>query len=140
MVNMENVIKMGQSKFWTDNGILYCQFRNEKANYTFELDAVKVFIKIIDKLCDGKPMPFLIDSRDSQGTFTRESSNLMANSPTLVKLRISEAYVINSIGIKLIVNSYKRIYEPLTPFKMFDDLESAKQYCLKAKNNFYGSN
>ncbi|WP_055447762.1 hypothetical protein [Lacinutrix mariniflava] len=138
--NMEDAINIGYSKFWTDNGILFCQFRNENANFKFESSTVDLFIKVIDKLCNGKPMPFLIDSRDSKGTFTRESSNLLATSPILSKLRISEAFVLNSIGIKLVVASYKRIYEPLTPFCVFGDLESAKEYCMETKNKFYGSN
>ncbi|WP_055442581.1 hypothetical protein [Lacinutrix himadriensis] len=137
---MGNVIKIGDSKFWTDSGILYCQFRNNDAKNKFETESVALFIRAIDKLCKGMPMPFLIDSRDSQWTFTRESANLLANSPTLVKLRMSEAYVFNTIGIKLVVASYKRIYEPSTPFSVFNNLESARAYCVEAINNFYGSN
>ncbi|QRM88228.1 hypothetical protein FG167_02975 [Lacinutrix sp. WUR7] len=137
---MDNIIKIGNSKFWTDSGILYCQFRNNSTNYKFGTESVALFIHAIDKLCKGKPMPFLIDTRDSQGTFTRESANLLANSPTLVKLRMSEAYVFNTIGIKLVVASYKRIYEPSTPFSVFNNLESAKAYCVETINNFYGSN
>lgn len=133
------MIEIGFSKFWTDNGVLYCQFRNENANYKFELDTVKLFIKVIDKLCNGEPMPFLVDSRDFQGVFTREISNLLATSPILVKLRISEAFVLNSIGIKLVITSYKRIYEPITPFCVFSDMEAAKKYCIETKNKFYGS-
>lgn len=140
VINMNNIIKIGNSKFWTDGGILYCQFRNKNANYKFEANTVALFIHAIDKLCKGQPMPFLIDSRDSLGVFTRESANLLANSPTLIKLRISEAYVFNTIGIKLVIASYKRIYEPRTPFSVFNNLESAKQYCVEAKSDFYGSN
>ena len=53
---------------------------------------------------------------------------------------LSEAFVFNSMEIKLVIASYKRIYEPITPFGLFNNLESAREYCVETKNNFYGSN
>ena len=137
---MGNKIKVGLSEFWTDEGILHCCFRNQDTSYRFDLDSVNLFINAIDQLCKGKPMPFLIDSRGFRGVFTRESADLVANSPVLEKIRVSEAFVQNSIGIKLVIAFYKRIYEPITPFGVFDDLESAKEYCVESKNEYNGSN
>ncbi|MDO6622489.1 hypothetical protein Q4509_06435 [Oceanihabitans sp. 1_MG-2023] len=130
------MVIVGNSKFWTDNNILYCQFRSREVNYKIDVDKIELFIKVIDRLCNGKPMPFLIDLRNAQGALTRESANLLSNSPILKKLRISEAYLINSIGVRLVINSYKRIYEPTTPFVVFNDLESAKEYCLDARSRY----
>ncbi len=138
--SMNDMIQIGNSKFWTDNDILYCQFRNKEANYKLETSKIKQYIDAIAKLCNGKAMPFLIDSRDIRVTYTRETANLLANSPILSKLRISEAFVFNSMEIKLVIASYKRIYEPITPFGVFNNLESAREYCVETKNNFYGSN
>jgi len=139
-VSMKDVIRIGNSKFWTDNGVLYCEFKRGEFNYNLETEEIEVFVKVIDKLCKGKSMPFLIDLRDAQGVLTRESASLLANSPILNKLRISEAYVINSMRVRLVITSYKRIYEPATPFVVFDNIESAKEYCLQAKRDFYKNN
>lgn len=138
---MKNSIKVDHARFWTDNNdILYCQFDNVNPRSTLGSENMKLYIKTITKLCNGKSMPFIIDVRNSQGTFTTAAANLIANTPSIIKLRISEAFIFNSIGIKLLITSYKRIYNPITPFGMFKDIESAKEYCIKTKNAFYGSN
>ncbi|MDO6595369.1 hypothetical protein Q4512_00500 [Oceanihabitans sp. 2_MG-2023] len=137
---MGNIISIGFSKFWTFNDVLHIQFRNKKKNNKFQINEAKLFVKSIDALCNNKPMPFLIDVRDSNGTFTAEAANLIANSPTLLKLRISEAFVINTISAKIGLASYKRTQKPINPYSVFGDIQSAKDYCLETKNNFYGSN
>ncbi|ULC58054.1 hypothetical protein MBM09_08985 [Flaviramulus sp. BrNp1-15] len=138
---MENIIKIGHGKFWIDsNSILCAQFNNDNPNYRLDSNKVKQYIEVITKLCNGTAMPFLIDIRDSKGTFSPSAAHLFANSPTLLKLRISEAFVLNTIGIKLLIASYKRLYNPNTPYSVFSDIESAKAYCIETKNKFYGSN
>lgn len=137
---MDNVINVGYSKFWIDNDILHCQLSNNNAQDKFEASVIKLFISAIDKLCNNEPKPFLIDLRDANGYLTRDSANLMASSPVLTSLRISEAYILNKIGVRLVINSYKRIYETVTPFGLFDNLDAAMKYCVESKNNFYGSN
>lgn len=138
---MENIINIGLSKFWVENNeILYCKFNNKNASYRLDIAKVELYIEAIIKLCNGKPMPFIIDIRDSRGTFSTSAANLIAKAPSLVKLRVSEAYILNSIGIKLLIASYKRLYDPITPFSVFSNLESAKEYCITSINNFYGSN
>ena len=39
--------------------------------------------------------------------------------------------------MKLLINSYKRIFEPVTPFQIFDNLEDGLEYCIKTKNDYY---
>ncbi|WP_072403694.1 DUF7793 family protein [Flaviramulus basaltis] len=138
---MKNVIKIGNAKFWTDyNDILYCKFNNDNPSYKLDSDKVKLYIRAITKICNGKAMPFLIDARDSRGTFSSSAANLFAKTPALAELKISEAFIHNSIGIKLLIGSYKRIYDPITPFGVFNDMVTALEYCIDTKNDFYGSN
>ncbi|WAC02317.1 hypothetical protein N7U66_00725 [Lacinutrix neustonica] len=85
-------------------------------------------------------MPFFIDVRNSRGTYSSSAANLLAKSPALMKLRISEAFILNSIGIKLLITSYKRLYNPSTPFAVFSDITKAEAYCLETKNNYYRIN
>lgn len=137
---MENIIKFEQSKIWIENEILFCQFNNKNSNYKLNTDNVNSIIEAITKLCKGKAMPFIIDVRNTRGTFSTSAAVLLAQSPALVKLRISEAFILNNIGIKLLIASYKRIYEPITPFAIFSTMDTAKDYCIESKKNYYESN
>lgn len=138
---MDSIIEIENTKFWTDNsGILYCKLKNENPKYKLTAHGVKLYIDAIIKLSNGKAMPFLIDLRGVRGTFSSSAANLLAKDPSLRKLRISEAFIHDSIAIKILISSYKRIYDSNTPFNTFNNMESAKEYCVETKNEFYGSN
>lgn len=136
----EGVIIYENAMFWTDSsGILYCKFNNKDSKSTLDYKTAKRYIDAIINLCNGKAMPFLIDVRDAKGTFSIAAAKLIAKNIELVKLRISEAFVINSIGITLLITSYKRIFNPITPYAVFRELDTAKAYSIDAKDKFYGS-
>ncbi|MGB5420098.1 hypothetical protein, partial [Algibacter sp.] len=136
----EGIIIYENAMFWTDgSGILYSKFNNMDSNSKLDYKKANQYIDAIIKLCDGEPMPFLIDVRDARGTFSIAAAKLIANNLELVKLRISEAFLINSIGVSLLITAYKRMYNPVTPFGVFRNMEEAKTYSLETKNQFYGS-
>lgn len=137
---MSKVIGFNNAMFWTDDtGILYCEFSNNDTSIKLEQKNVDQYINAIKTLCEGKPMPFLIDLKDISSTFSISAAKLVTNNPELVKLRISESYLVNTLGMKLWLTCYKRLYGRITPFATFNDINSAKEYCLEAKNNFYKS-
>lgn len=140
-INMEEAIIYENASFWTDSsGILYCKFSNKDSNSKLDFKSASLYIRAITKLCNGKAMPFLIDVRDTQGTFSISAAKLIAKNLELVKLRISEAFITNTIGITLLISTYKRLYNPRTPFGVFNEMDKAKEYSLETKNLFYGSN
>ena len=132
------MIGFNNALFWTDETeILYCEFNNSDPSVKLETNNVESYIKAITTLCDGKAMPFLINLKGTRGTFSISAAKLVAKSPELIKLRISESYIINTIGIKLLLSFYKRLYDPITPFGLFNDISAAKEFCLDTKNKFY---
>ena len=138
---MSKIIGFNNAIFWTDDtGILYCEFSNNDPDVKLELNNIKLYIKAIITLCEGKPMPFLIDLKETQGAFSMAAAKLLAHNPELVKLRISESYVINTVGMKLLLAFYKRLYNRITPFAIFNDFVLAEEYCIEAKNKFYNRN
>lgn len=140
-MRMEEIIMFKNAMFWTDSSeTLYCRFNNDDSNSKLNYSEARLYIKTIVKLCNGKPMPFLIDVQNTRGTFSISAAKLMANNPELLKLRISEAFIANTIGVRVLISTYKRIFNPITPFGVFSNLESAKKYSLEMKNMFYGSN
>lgn len=137
---MSRIIKFPNAKFWTDDsGILYCKFCNKKPSHKLDYHTVKVYIDAVILLCKGKAMPFLIDLRGSKGTFSISAAKLIATNPELAKLRISESFVTDTIGIRLLITSYKRLYDPVTPFGVFNNKEDAKEFCSEYKAKIYGS-
>ncbi|WP_308993203.1 hypothetical protein QLS71_008240 [Mariniflexile litorale] len=141
MNTINKVIKLNKAKFWTNSlGIIFCEFNNTETFLTLEVDTVERYEKAISTLSQGKPMPFLIDIRNNQGNFSTQAAKLFANSLVFEKIRVSEAFVINSINTKLLINTYKRIYEPNTPFKIFHDFDEALTYLINVKKTFDGEN
>ncbi|MBR9845555.1 MAG: hypothetical protein GYB35_05315 [Algicola sp.] len=137
----EDYIEVGPTSFWLDpDGILNCRFGNENPNYQLDTFISKLYIKAIDKLCKGKPVPILIDLRGAKGTFSKEAVQEFAQSALIKAVRISEAFVYDSFKMKLLILSYKRIYNQFTPYEIFIDIQLAQGYCLLKKNEFYGSN
>ncbi|WP_418604667.1 hypothetical protein [Hwangdonia sp.] len=130
-------IKVSRAKFWTNShGVLFCAFNNTRHYLTLGVDVAEKYKQAISTLAEDKPMPFLIDLRDNQGDFSAEAAKLLASSPALNKVRISEAFVINSIKTKLLISTYKRIFEPHTPFKIFNDFDEALAYSINSKKIF----
>lgn len=136
----EGVIIYKNAKFWTDgSGILFCKFNTNDSGFNLDYKTAKHYVNAIIDLCNGKAMSFLIDVRDVKGAFSVAAAKLISESLELVKLRISEAFLINNIGASLLITAYKRIYNPITPFRVFRELDLAKTYSLETKNKFYGS-
>lgn len=138
---MSEIIGFSNAIFWTDDtDILYCEFSNNDPSLKLNIDNVESYINAIIKLCNGKPMPFLINLKGTRGTFSVTAAKFVAKSPELMKLRISESYLINSMGIKLLIGFYKRLYDPVTPFGIFNEMDLALDYCKETKGVYYGSN
>lgn len=137
---MKEIIKLGYAKFWVaPEKILHCQFNNSNPEYRLDTKKVKTYIETISTLCNGKSMPFLIDLRNARGTFSTNAANLLSKSPLLREIRVAEAFVYNSMSMELLISSYKRIYDPITPFALFKDPEAAKNYCLNKRKPFNGN-
>ncbi|MBZ0326114.1 MAG: hypothetical protein K8F54_00785 [Altibacter sp.] len=129
----DNSILFEKAKFKMDKGILFCEFFNTDMCQRLHEEIVHLYIQAMTALCNGNPTPFLIDVRKTTGTYTIHAAKLFANSPELKRVRISEAYVLDTNAMKLLISSYKRIYEPLTPFVIVNNLEQAITFCLESK-------
>ncbi len=141
MHNKENYIKIGDTTFWLDlNGVLNCKFGNKNPNYRLDKFISRLYIRAIEKLCKGKPTAFLIDLRGARGTFTQEAMKIFAKSVLLKMLKISEAFIYDSVRMKILILSYKRIFDDFIPYQLFNDYQLGQDYCRLTKNDFYGSN
>ena len=137
----KNTITINKTKFWTNSqDVLICKINSTSSFLTLKAEAIEKYEKAICKLTQGKSVPFLIDFRDNHGNFSAKAAKLLANSTVFKNAKISEAFVINSINSKLLINSYKRIFEPNTPYKIFKDFDEALEYSINNKKIFDASN
>lgn len=133
---MKDIIIYEKAKFWYRDGILFCELFNQDINHNLYERSARKYIKAISKLCQGKMSPFVIDVRESKGTYTNGAARLISGSPELSKVRLSEAFILNSMKLKLSIVSYKRIYSPEIDYQIFDDMDDAITYSNLKKEAF----
>ncbi|WP_339712851.1 hypothetical protein [uncultured Kriegella sp.] len=117
------------------NGILFCKISNLNAYNKLDYKVAQRYLEAIFKLSKGEPLPIIVDLRDAKGTFSIEAARLLSKSFNSGTLIISEAYVVNSLPINLLVNSYKRLFYSKIPFAIFKNVSKAEEYSLTTKMN-----
>ncbi|MUU77481.1 DUF7793 family protein [Winogradskyella endarachnes] len=132
---MSKVIGFNNAIFWTDDtDILYCDFSNDDPNLKLDIKNGKAYVDAILTLCDGNSKPFLIDLSKTCGSFTISIVKLLARNPKLTNVKVSESYLIDTMGIKLLIAYYKKLYDPNTTFGIFKDKTLAKKFCQNIDN------
>lgn len=129
---MLSKISFEKAKFWIDSeGILNCKLFNRDANWKLDDKEAEKYILAVLTLSANKARPIIFDFRDLRGTYTILAARLVAKDPSLRRMIISEAFVVNSLAVRLLINAFKRIYEPAIPFKIFSNVKDAQKYSLK---------
>ena len=134
---MGDYINFERTKFWVEQDVLCCEIHSNGSHRDIQTDILKGHIETIVDICHNQPMPFLIDTRNVKGTYIISSAKLLATSPELDKVRTAEVFVVDSMNINLLINSYKRIFNPNTPYRIFKNYDKAMAYCLEIKHNSY---
>lgn len=132
---MKNRVVHKNASFWTDgSGILFGKINNLNPQQKLDDKTARLYLNTIAELSKGKAMPFLIDLRDIKGTFSVEAGQLLGKSMNEMSTILYEVYVVNSLSITLLVQSFKRIYHGTKPFVIFNDMTQALEQCLKYKD------
>jgi hypothetical protein len=121
-------IELPKSIVWLDeNGVLNIDY---KSHIDFKAEDFPAHKEAILKLCDNIPRPFLIDLRQTYfSAISNDALKLLANDEDLQRLRLCNAFVIEKIADRLVVNFYLRIFQPKNPAKTFKTPESAIEWC-----------
>ena len=131
---MQNIIKFNEFTFWKGKSeIVFCKPLKLKTHFNLDVIKAKLYADAIRQLCEGKPMPLLIDLRDFKMTFSIDAAKDLAQNIKLHQLRIFVAFIANNISMRILILSYTRLFEPHVPFKIFNDIESAIKYCEQTK-------
>lgn len=125
-------ISFEKAKFWIDSyGILNFKYFNRDINWKLDSAETKKYILAILTLAVDKHRSIIVDFRDVRGTYTILSARLFAKDPSVNNIIISQAFIVNSLAIRLLIDAYKRIYEPSIPFKIFSNIQDARKYSIK---------
>lgn len=82
---------------------------------------------VIIELCQDRPMPFVIDTRDKFIDYLADARDYIANKSQIAHLRQAEAFITNSIGIRLILNNHMKM-NPNQPAKIFETEKDALEW------------
>lgn len=135
---MDSISINGHTTFWLDTkGILNCKLYNNNSEHKLDYKTAQLFLEAVDSLYSGKPAPLLLDLRDVKGTFTNDAAQILSSTLKKMNWVTCEAYVVNSLSVKLLVQAYKRIYKTKIPFALFDQISEAEAYCLAMTDGLY---
>ena len=123
-------ISFEKAKFWVDShGILNCKHFNRDINWKLNEKEAEKYILAVLTLAANEIRPIIFDFRDIRGTYTILAARLVAKDPSVNKIIISEAFVVNLFAtVRLLINAYKRIYEPMIPYKIFSNIKDIREY------------
>lgn len=121
-------------KFWIENDILFCRFN--QVDCYLSADNAKSYIYQIEKMTEGKYMPFIIDVRNFIGNFSPTAAKIYTKSPILKNITV-RAFVADTLNGKLLIASYNRLYLKESHVHVFNNMETALAYCIESKNKFY---
>ncbi len=91
----------------------------------FEQDILE-FSQILDDLCDQKKRMFFIDTRNTYANISPAARKLLATNLDIVKWRMADAILVNSLHMRLLANAYRKLDSPTVLIRVFSDVEKAK--------------
>lgn len=125
-------INLEKSKFWVDSkGILYCKHLNCDKNWILNSNEVKQHVLAILTLACNKPRSIIVDFRNVHGICSVLATRMFTKDHSVNQIIVSEAFIVNTLAEKLLIYVYKKIYEPITPFKIFNNIKDAQEYSIK---------
>ena len=77
------------------------------------------------KLCNGKPYPFLFETRSSLINYSEEAREYFANSSKMMEIRLAEAFIVDNSGVRLFIMDYLKKNPTKCPTKIFTNEEDA---------------
>jgi len=96
-----------------------------------ELEDGKNIVKTFEKL-KGKEKCLVLIVAPENGSFTKENREYVA-SEEVSKIVKADAFVIRSLGVKLLMNGYLRINKPNRPTRFFNSENSAVEWLKKVR-------
>ena len=98
-----------------------------------DLEEAKQHAKNVIDLCDGNSMPFILDGLNTEARFTHEARVFFTTYEPLLKVRMAQAYMINTLPNRLLFKFYMKFHKPKGPVKVFTQLNKAEEWVKQFK-------
>lgn len=119
---MKSVIEIEKAFIKKINDKIIClEFKD---GVDFELEDAVATDRVCYELCEGKPFCSLIDAR-VYGSISSEARAFFAHDELIKDIRIAEAFVITSLGIRMLAKFYIQFNRPENPVKIFSNSKDA---------------
>lgn len=128
---MKSVIEIEKAFIKKINDKIIClEFKD---GVDFELEDAEETDKAYYELCEGKPFCSLIDAR-VYGSISSEARAFFAHDDLVKDIRIAEAFVITSLGIRMLAKFYIQFNRPDNPVKIFSNTKDATNWLEEMYN------
>jgi len=115
-----------------EEGICLVTLDTSKQDFMGKEEALEIIEGILS-ICKQKPHLILTDARMAEGRVEPIAREIISKHVEYSKIRIAEAFLINSLANLLIANFYIKFNRPPNPTKVFNNLESALEW-LRSQN------
>lgn len=128
-MRMEKTNSAKPANFWKQEGILYCQFEDIGQIEKWSAHTYQHFLRAIRDLCQGEPMPLIVDLRQARGTLSADTAKTLSARCRRIPLILGEAYLVQSLSVRLLVQSYVRLIHRDSTSTICTTLPAAKRFC-----------
>lgn len=101
-----------------------------KKNTEVNAERFKTLFEVYNELVQGQKHPFIYYAEDSTSTVSEEG-RAFAKKEEYSFPKVCNAVVVTRLAHKLLANFYFKFNKPNYPFKVFDKMDDAEQWCLE---------
>jgi len=126
----------------TENNIAFVKYDNNiltviiKENVDLGIEEMDELLEFTAKFSNYEKRYTIIDTRSNYNS-NNEVQNHYASSD-YSKYRYADAFIVNSLAMRLLVNFYIRFHKPKVPTRMFNSDEAALNWINSLKQNNHG--
>ncbi len=96
----------------------------------FDIQEARNHTEIIEALNNLKSAHLVLDYRFADLSYSNEARNYFAQDERHAKIRLSQAFVLQSLAHKIVANFYLKFHRPSCPARIFNDPEDAVKWIL----------
>lgn len=115
-----------------EGGIIYIRHKHIKEFPSFE--EIKELVHTTLKLANNNKFILVTDFRDMFQNWSSESKEYVANHTELNKLKIAQAILVNTLPVKLLINTFMAFNKPKGEIKVFDNFEKVETWIKEVQN------
>ena len=129
MAVMSQHIVLEKAEFQYEDGIMLITLNTVESDRVVSVDTLERYADTIIELCDNRRTPFLIDVSEAWGSYSVAAARYFAKSERLYSVRLADAFVARETRSVLSIRSFKRIYDPFTPYQICKTHDEAREFC-----------